>query len=66
MTTSQAIKQIQNARVVSVPNNKNEYNLVILDNAKLINKNGNPFTFKYDESVVTKMMPRRSRRNTGR
>ena len=64
MTTSQAIKQIQNARVVSVPNNKNEYNLVIGDNAKLINKNGNPFTFKYDESVVTQAMPPRSRRST--
>jgi len=66
MTTSQAIKQIQNARVVSVPNNKSEYNLVIGKGTKLINKNGNAFTFKYDESVVTETIPRRSRRNTGR
>ena len=66
MTVNQAIKQVKNARVVSVPNNKSEYNLVTGDGVLMVNKNGNAFTFKYDESVVSKMAPRRSRRNTGR
>jgi len=66
MTVNQAIKKIQNARVVSVPNNKSEYNLVTGDGVLMVNKNGNAFTFTYDESVVTKTIPRRSRRNTGR
>jgi hypothetical protein len=66
MTVNQAIKQVKNARVVSVPNNKSEYNLVTGDGVLMVNKNGNAFTFKYDESVVTEMIPRRSRRNTGR
>jgi hypothetical protein len=66
MTVNQAIKQVKNARVVSVPNNKSEYNLVTGDGVLMVNKNGNAFTFKYDESVVSEMAPRRSRRNTGR
>jgi hypothetical protein len=66
MTVNQAIKQVKNARVVSVPNNKSEYNLVTGDGVLMVNKNGNAFTFQYDESVVSEMAPRRSRRNTGR
>jgi len=66
MTVNQAIKQVKNARVVSVPNNKSEYNLVTGDGVLMVNKNGNAFTFTYDESVVTETIPRRSRRNTGR
>ena len=64
MTVNQAIKQVKNARVVSVPNNKSEYNLVTGDGVLMVNKNGNAFTFKYDESVVTQTMPPRSRRST--
>lgn len=64
MTVDQAIKQVKNARVVSVPNNKSEYNLVTGDGVLMVNKNGNAFTFKYDESVVTQAMPPRSRRST--
>ena len=66
MTVNQAIKQVKNARVVSVPNNKSEYNLVTGDGVLMVNKNGNAFTFTYNESVVTETIPRRSRRNTGR
>ena len=64
MTVDQAIKQVKNARVVSVPNNKSEYNLVTGDGVLMVNKNGNAFTFKYDESVVTQAIPQRSRRTT--
>ena len=64
MTVNQAIKQVKNARVVSVPNNKSEYNLVTGDGVLMVNKNGNAFTFKYDESIVTQAMPPRSRRST--
>jgi hypothetical protein len=56
MTPEQAIKQIQNARVVSVPNNKNEYNLVIGEGVRLVNKNGNAFTFRYDESIAANLL----------
>jgi hypothetical protein len=66
MTVDQAIKHVKNASVVSVPNNKSEYNLITGDGVLMVNKNGNAFTFQYDESVVSKMAPRRSRRNTGR
>jgi len=64
MTVNQALKQVQNARVVSVPNNKSEYNLVTGDGVLMVNKNGNAFTFTYNESVVTELMPPRSRRST--
>ena len=64
MTVNQALKQVQNARVVSVPNNKSEYNLVTGDGVLMVNKNGNAFTFTYNESAVTELMPPRSRRST--
>lgn len=66
MTVNQAIKQVQNARVVSVPNNKSEYNLVTGDGVLMVNKNGNAFTFTYNESAVTELMPPRSRSSTRR
>jgi uncharacterized protein (UPF0333 family) len=56
MTVNQALKQVQNARVVSVPNNKSEYNLVTGDGVLMVNKNGNAFTFKYDESIAANLL----------
>ena len=57
LTPNQALKQIRNARVISVPNNKNEYNFVIGEGVLLVNRNGNAFTFSYDQSVAARLTP---------